>query len=215
MLDVTKPQGTAPFDTARLDRLMDDAGIDVLIASSKPNVQYLLGGHRSFFFDTMDAIGVTRYLPIFVYPKGAADKAGYFGHRMEGYQTALKPFWVSETNTKSSGAVDVIERAAEYVKRLGGKPRIGCELAFLPAQSAAALRKALPDSEIKDALFVLERLRSRKTKDELEKLRIASELVIDAVVEPSALRGEIVARLAVAGGKDRTFSERRHGVPPV
>ena len=93
MLDVTKRQGTAPFDTAQLDRLMDEAGIDVLLANSKPNVQYLLGGHRSFFFDTMDAIGVSRYLPIVVYAKGAPEKAGYFGHRMEGYQTAIKPFW--------------------------------------------------------------------------------------------------------------------------
>ncbi len=41
--------------------------------------------------------------------------------------------------------------------------RIGAELAFLPVDSAAALRKAFPDSEIKDALFVLERLRARKT----------------------------------------------------
>ena len=35
-----------PFDTDRLDRLMEDAGIDVLLATSKHNVQYLLGGHR-------------------------------------------------------------------------------------------------------------------------------------------------------------------------
>ena len=61
MLDVTKPTSTAPFDTARLDRLMDEAGIDVLIATSKHNVQYLLGGHRSFFFDNMDAMGISRY----------------------------------------------------------------------------------------------------------------------------------------------------------
>ena len=61
MLDTVTRQAAAPFDTAQLDRLMDAAGIDVLFATSKPNVQYLLGGHRSFFFDTMDAIGITRY----------------------------------------------------------------------------------------------------------------------------------------------------------
>ena len=44
-----------PFDTARLDRLMDDAGMDVLLATSKHNVQYLMGGHRAFFFDVLDA----------------------------------------------------------------------------------------------------------------------------------------------------------------
>ena len=45
MLDVTKRQ-TAPFDTARLDRLMDEAGFDVLVVTSKHNVQYLLGGQH-------------------------------------------------------------------------------------------------------------------------------------------------------------------------
>src|SRR3954452_19040516 len=53
-------RGTAPvipFDSARLDKLMDDAGIDALLVTSKHNVQYLLGGYRFFFFDYMDAIG--------------------------------------------------------------------------------------------------------------------------------------------------------------
>ena len=41
----------APFGTGKLDRLMDQAGLDVLIATSRHNVQYLLGGYR-FFFST-------------------------------------------------------------------------------------------------------------------------------------------------------------------
>jgi Xaa-Pro aminopeptidase len=182
MLDTTR-HGTAPFDTALLDRLMDEAGLDVLIATSKHNVQYLLGGHRSFFFDNMDAIGIGRYLPAFVYPKGAPDKAAYFGHGMETYQTQIKPFWVSEVNTKSGGAVDVMEKAAEYVRGLANKAaRIGVEVAFIPANSMATLRQAIPDAQVKDALFVLERLRVRKTPEELEKLKLASELVIDSML---------------------------------
>src|SRR6201997_2443370 len=108
MLDVAKRQNTAPFDTERLDRLMDDAGMAVLFVTSKPNVQYLLGGHRAFFFESMDAMGLSRYLPVFVHAKGEPQKAGFFGHRMENYQNQVKPFWVSEVNTKSSGAVDVM-----------------------------------------------------------------------------------------------------------
>src|SRR5439155_1362248 len=49
--------------------------------------------------------------------------------------------------------------------------------------------------------------------DDVDLLRLASELVIDAVVEPEDLRGELIARLALAQGKDRTFSERLHGIP--
>ena len=50
---------------------------------------------------------------------------------------------------------------------------------------------------------------------DIDLLRLASELVIDAVVEPEELRGQVVARLARSQGKNREFSERRHGIPPV
>jgi Xaa-Pro aminopeptidase len=182
MLDITKATTKAPFDTARLDRLMDEAGIDLLLVTSKHNVQYLLGGHRAFFFESMDAMGLSRYLPVFVYAKGEAQKTGFFGHRMENFQNEVKPFWVSEVNCRSSGSVDVMEKAVDYARKLTPKPkRVGVELAFIPADSAAVVRKAFPDSEIKDALFVIERLRAIKTPEELDMLRIASDAVIDSM----------------------------------
>ena len=46
-------------------------------------------------------------------------------------------------------------------------------------------------------------------------MRLASELVVDAVVDFGDLRSEIVRRLHRARGKNRHFSDRRHGVPPV
>ena len=46
-------------------------------------------------------------------------------------------------------------------------------------------------------------------------MRLASELVIDAVIDFPQLRGEVVRRLELARTKDRSFSDRRHGVPPV
>ncbi|HZN15352.1 MAG TPA: acyl-CoA carboxylase subunit beta [Acidimicrobiales bacterium] len=52
-------------------------------------------------------------------------------------------------------------------------------------------------------------------EDDVDLLRLASELVIDAVVEPEALRDELINRFALAGNPDRHFSDRRHGVPPV
>jgi len=202
MLDVTKRQDTAPFDTALLDRLMDEAGIDVLVATSKHNVQYLLGGHRAFFFESMDAMGLSRYLPVFVYQKGAPQKSGFFGHRMEGFQNEVKPFWVSEVNTKSSGAVDVMEKAVDYLRRLvPNAKRIAIETAFIPLDSAAVLRKAFPNAEAVDALFVLERLRARKTPQELEMLKIASDAVIDSMEAvfknfgPGATKNELTEAL--------------------
>jgi Xaa-Pro aminopeptidase len=177
----SKPQAI-PFDSALLDRLMDDAGMDVLLATSKHNVQYLLGGHRAFFFDYMDAMGLSRYLPVLVYPKGAPEKAGFFGHRLEGFQREVKPFWTTEQQTNSSGSVDVMQKATDYLKKSGVKAKtIGAEVAFLPYDTATTLRRAFPDSEIRDALFVLERLRARKSPEELRKLKIASESVIESM----------------------------------
>jgi acetyl-CoA carboxylase carboxyltransferase component len=50
---------------------------------------------------------------------------------------------------------------------------------------------------------------------DIDVLRLASELVVDDVVEPPDLRAELVRRFAAAAGKDRSFSRRRHGVTPV
>src|SRR5437660_3676008 len=108
-----------PFDHARLDRLMDEAGMDVLLATSKHNVQYLLGGHRSIFFDYMDAIGLSRYLPIVVYAKGAPQKAAFIGHRLESYQREVQPFWTPETQTTSSGSLDAMQKAVDHLRRSG------------------------------------------------------------------------------------------------
>ncbi len=58
------------------------------------------------------------------------------------------------------------------------------------------------------------RLREEYEED-IDILRLAADLVIDAVVEPESLRAEVVARLAAAATKDRRFTEKRHGVPPV
>ena len=179
-----------PFAADRLDRLMEEAGLDVLVATSKHNVQYLLGGHRAFFFDYMDAMGLSRYLPVFVYVKGALDKAAYFGHRLEGFQREVKPFWVATSQTAASGSVDAMEKAIDHIRRLGKTPRrIGIETAFMPLDAGTALRAAFPDVEIVDALVVLERQRARKSAEELEKLRIASDCVIDSMLAVVANHG--------------------------
>src|SRR6266705_2638442 len=131
MLDLAKRSDVAsiPFDAGRLDRLMEEAGIDVLLATSKHNVQYLLGGHRSLFFDAMDAMGLSRYLPIVIYPKGAPEKAAFIGHRLENHHREVKPFWTPEQQTTASGSVDAMRKALDHVRKLGlNARRIGAEL---------------------------------------------------------------------------------------
>ena len=191
-----------PFDHQRLDRLMDEAGIDVLIATSKHNVQYLLGGHRANFFDYMDATGVTRYLPVFIYAKGQPEKAAYIGHRLEAFQHQVKPLWTAETQTNTAGSVDAMQKAVDYIRKSGFKTkRIAPEFGFLPYDASKVLRSAFPDADWVDGLFVLERQRVKKSASELKMLKYASEAVLDSMLAtvaqtpPGKTKAEVVETL--------------------
>jgi Xaa-Pro aminopeptidase len=179
-----------PFDTDRLDRLMDEAGLDVLVVTSKHNIQYLLGGYRFFFFDAMDAIGVSRYLPALVYAKGRARDAAYIGNRMESYERDRGAFWMENVQPATWGTVDAADAAAAEIRRLVGEPRaVGVEMGFLPADAYETLRQAFPKTRFADALLPLERLRAVKTAAELDLLRQASEKVVDAMLAVIAGHG--------------------------
>ena len=55
----------------------------------------------------------------------------------------------------------------------------------------------------------------REYAEDIDILHLASELVVDAVIEPDELRAELVRRFALAEGKDRRFSERRNPITPA
>jgi acetyl-CoA carboxylase carboxyltransferase component len=71
--------------------------------------------------------------------------------------------------------------------------------------------EALPEGE-RDAF--IEEKRQEYIED-VDLLRLSAEIVVDSVVQPEELRREMIARLRYAERKDRSFSDRRHGVPPV
>ncbi len=50
---------------------------------------------------------------------------------------------------------------------------------------------------------------------DIDILHLASELAVDAVIEPDELRGELVRRFAMAESKDRHFTERHGPITPV
>jgi Xaa-Pro aminopeptidase len=178
------------FDSERLDELLDEEGIDVLIASSKHNIQYLLGGYRFFFFDTQDAAGLSRYLPLFIYFKGEPERTVYIGNRMETWERDLGTIRAPEIDASSWGSEDAMRRAVSHMPTAAGKKlRIGVERAFLPADAESVLREALPQAEIVDALLPLERLRAQKSEAELQFLREASERVVDSMLAVIAAYG--------------------------
>lgn len=52
-------------------------------------------------------------------------------------------------------------------------------------------------------------------KEDIDIYRLASEMVIDAIIEPDKLREELAKRLEIYQSKQVTFTERKHGVYPV
>ncbi|MGC2785651.1 MAG: Xaa-Pro peptidase family protein [Roseiarcus sp.] len=196
-----KAEAAPSFDAARLDKLLDEAGMDAVVISSKHNIQYLFGGYRFFFFDHFDAIGVSRYLPMLIYVKGRPDQSTYIGHGMESYEKELGKFWTPAFQ-RSSTSFDSAQLAADHLAKLGAKvKRVGVERAFLPADAAELMARELPGVAFVEAHMPLERLRARKTREELDLLRVASELVVDSMLAviashgPGATKTELVEAL--------------------
>jgi acetyl-CoA carboxylase carboxyltransferase component len=52
-------------------------------------------------------------------------------------------------------------------------------------------------------------------EQDVDLLRLASELIIDGIVEPEELRNEVATRLATLVGKSRAQPAKHHGIRPV
>ncbi|MDP3523400.1 MAG: Xaa-Pro peptidase family protein [Hoeflea sp.] len=164
-----------PYRFDALDAAMEAAGLDALVATSKHNVRYLLGGYQFIFFAAMDAIGQSRYLPAFVYIRGDAGKTGYFANKMEIHEHRVAPFWVPEFRPDHWGSVDTMQAVGGYLQKCGiASGRIGFEAGFMPKDGFDALSGALPQARFTDASMLMTRLRMIKTRPELDLLREAT-----------------------------------------
>lgn len=70
---------------------------------------------------------------------------------------------------------------------------------------------ALPEEERAD--FIKEK--QEAYKNDIDIYRLASEMVIDAIIEPDKLREELINRFAAYNTKNIVFTDRKHGVYPV
>ncbi len=192
----------APFDTALLDELMEQAELDVLLVTSKHNVQYLLGGHRFFWFDYMDAVGVSRYLPVVGYYRGEPGKSFFVANEIEFYQLDHNPVWVPDVETSSWGIQDAVGSALQRLRDRGGRLRVGIEPSFLPMEGADLLR-AEPSISVHGAELVLDRLRARKSPAEIELVDEAAERIVAAMgglfdaARPGMTKNELLQILRV------------------
>jgi acetyl-CoA carboxylase carboxyltransferase component len=91
------------------------------------------------------------------------------------------------------------------------------KIAVMGPQAAVNAVYANKIEEITDlderATFVADR--RAEYEQDVDLLRLASDLVLDAIIEPSELRADLVRRYAVLVGKSRAIAPKRHGVPPT
>src|SRR5215469_7176137 len=180
----TRPAGGTkhmepPFDRTKLDALLEEAGIDLVLVTSKHNVQYLLGGYRFFFFENGDAIGLDRYLPVVGYVRGQPEAAFYVGAGNEAWQQEVQPLWVPHVSNTSWEAADSASTALLLIEQLSVRHEtIALEPAFLPASAMQVLRDALPETRFVDGTTILESLRAVKSTAELALIREASEGIV-------------------------------------
>jgi acetyl-CoA carboxylase carboxyltransferase component len=90
-------------------------------------------------------------------------------------------------------------------------------IAVMGPQAAVNAVYANKISEIEDEAERAEFVQARRAEyeEDVDLLRLASDLVIDAIIDPEELRSEVVRRFAVLVGKTRHFADKRHGVPPT
>jgi acetyl-CoA carboxylase carboxyltransferase component len=72
--------------------------------------------------------------------------------------------------------------------------------------------EAIADPTERDAFVAAMRA---EYEEDVDLMRLASDLVIDAVISPTELRDELVRRYRALVGKSRHLASKRHGVPPI
>ena len=70
---------------------------------------------------------------------------------------------------------------------------------------------SLPEDE--KIAFIQEK--QKEYRDDIDIYRLASEMVVDAIVDPNNIRDELSSRYRIYETKQMTFTERKHGIYPV
>jgi len=195
-----------PYDTNKLNRLMDKAGIDLILAHTPHNIRYLTGGYYFHFRERITAIGPSQYLPFVGIPKGDTTRAFQVAWLVEACPYNKIEDWIPDiVHTKARGTVGAAQIAAKAIRNRGlTKATIGIERAFMPADAMDMLRKELPEAHFVESFNTLEELRIIKRPNEIEIFRRAGQADAEAIQEgfllgPKDVTTERIAR-TVEGG---------------
>ena len=152
------------FNLRKARRLMEDRGLDCVVATSHDNVYYV--SHSEIMTITMLKRLAAVFIPI--------DGEPVFGVHANEEVTACKTTWIKDLRVYEGGEwepLKPIEFVAKTLRELGqSKSRIGVETLDLPGACLDHLRSLLPEAQFMDCQSILDTLRAVKSPNELKHL---------------------------------------------
>jgi Xaa-Pro dipeptidase len=171
-----------PFDAVKLDRLMEEAGLSLVLAHTRHNVRYLSGGYYYHFHANATRMGRSQYLPFVGIPRGRVEESFIVARDEERGQLEAEAPWFPTRIEAVRGTVTAAEGAVKGIRQLGlASGRIGVEIPFLPVDAYLALNTAFPRIELVDVTPILNELRAVKSEAELEIMRTAYTGVAESI----------------------------------
>jgi Xaa-Pro aminopeptidase len=171
-----------PFDAAKLDRLMEEAGLSLVLVHTRHNVRYLSGGYYYHLHARATQMGRSQYVPFVGIPRGRIQESFYVGRDEERGQLEAEAPWFPVRIEAVRGTVTAAEGVMKGLRQLGiSSGRIGAEMPFLPADAYLRLHAELPRIELVDVTPLLNELRAVKSEAEIAILRKAYAGVAESI----------------------------------
>ena len=168
-------------NVARLNRLMDEAGLDALVLRSGQNFTYLSGVvYPGTLARHMDLTDSTRPV-VLVWPRNGTPV-------VLGNKTAAglveRDGWIEEQVLYEAYVDSPQEKLAELLKARGlAKAKVGFEKDYWSAQHWDAMQRALPGMKMAECTGLMDRVRWIKTDEEVALIRKGADLLDDAYLE--------------------------------
>jgi Xaa-Pro aminopeptidase len=198
-----------PFDATKLNRLMEEAGLQLVLACTRHNVRYLAGGYYYHFLARMPRFGRSQYLPFVGLPRGRFEEAFYVGRVDERSQIETEGLWISHRIATPLGTVNAAEGVIQAARQLGiTEGTIGVEMPFLPGDALLTLQRGLPKATFADATPVLDELRAVKTPAEVAHLRTVYDRVAEAIQATFAAGRPGITTAEIARQVGREMAQR-------
>jgi Xaa-Pro aminopeptidase len=169
-----KERKAALINHQKLWEGMDQAGLDVLVASLPKNTFYLSG-----CFNQAQAVGISPRLHLVVWPREGPET--YIVCNVDEPLSRLVG-WIEDVRSYVRFVTSPIEVLVEVLAEKGlSRGRVGIEVKHLPIVHYRELVQRLPGATLVPADAILGRARAIKTPAEIERLQKAAVLTEEAV----------------------------------